>query len=217
MTEISGGGKLGRFTKLWTAVGIEFLPFADAATPDLPLGRLFRLSLFQVTVGMAVALTVGTLNRVMIVELGVSTTLVSVMIALPLVFAPLRALIGYKSDTHRSVLGWRRVPYIWFGTLLQFGGLAMMPFALLVLSGDNNAPVVLGQIAAALAFLLVGAGMQTTQTAGLALATDLAPDEARPQVVGLMFVIIVIGFLADKILFSPWERFLHRRWGLTNS
>jgi len=24
---------------------------------------------------------------------------------------------------------------------------------------------------------------------------------------------VVIGLLADKILFSPWERFLHRRWG----
>ncbi|MEO6787670.1 MAG: ABC transporter permease [Chthoniobacteraceae bacterium] len=37
---------------------------------------------------------------------------------------------------------------------------------------------------------------------------------AMDQVVGLMLVIIVIGFLADKIIFSPWERFLHRRWGL---
>jgi NitT/TauT family transport system permease protein len=26
-------------------------------------------------------------------------------------------------------------------------------------------------------------------------------------------VIIVIGLLADKILFSPWEKFLYRRWG----
>ena len=33
------------------------------------------------------------------------------------------------------------------------------------------------------------------------------------QVIGIMLVIIVIGLLADKILFSPWERFLHRRWG----
>jgi NitT/TauT family transport system permease protein len=33
------------------------------------------------------------------------------------------------------------------------------------------------------------------------------------QVIGVMFVIVVIGLLADKILFSPWERFLHRRWG----
>jgi sulfonate transport system permease protein len=36
---------------------------------------------------------------------------------------------------------------------------------------------------------------------------------AMDQVIGIMFVIIFIGLLADKILFSPWERFLHRRWG----
>lgn len=40
---------------------------------------------------------------------------------------------------------------------------------------------------------------------------------AMDQVVGLMFLIIVIGFAADKILFSPWERFLRRRWGLSPS
>ena len=33
------------------------------------------------------------------------------------------------------------------------------------------------------------------------------------QVIGIMLVIVAIGLLADKILFSPWERFLHRRWG----
>lgn len=37
--------------------------------------------------------------------------------------------------------------------------------------------------------------------------------QAMDQVVGIMLVIIVIGLLADKVLFSPWERFLHRRWG----
>ena len=36
---------------------------------------------------------------------------------------------------------------------------------------------------------------------------------AMEQVIGIMLVIIVIGLLADKILFSPWERLLHRRWG----
>ena len=123
----------------------RFLPFADAATAELPLARLLRLSLFQVSVGMAVVLLIGTLNRVMIVELGVPAWLVAAMVALPLVFAPFRALVGFRSDTHRSVLGWRRVPYIWIGTLLQFGGLAIMPFALIVLSGDTHGPVIAGQ------------------------------------------------------------------------
>jgi NitT/TauT family transport system permease protein len=36
---------------------------------------------------------------------------------------------------------------------------------------------------------------------------------AMDQVIGVMFVIIVIGLLADKIVFSPIERFLHSRWG----
>ena len=94
------------------AISPRFLPFSDVASETLPLSRLLRLSLFQVTVGMAVVLLVGTLNRVMIVELAVPASLVGFMIALPLVFAPFRALIGYRSDTHRSALGWRRVPYI---------------------------------------------------------------------------------------------------------
>jgi len=33
------------------------------------------------------------------------------------------------------------------------------------------------------------------------------------QVIGIMLVIVVVGLIADKALFSPWERFLHRRWG----
>lgn len=40
---------------------------------------------------------------------------------------------------------------------------------------------------------------------------------AMDQVAGIMLVIIVIGLLADKILFSPWERFLHQRWGTAKS
>jgi NitT/TauT family transport system permease protein len=36
---------------------------------------------------------------------------------------------------------------------------------------------------------------------------------AMEQVIGIMIVIVVIGLLVDRLLFSPWERFLHRRWG----
>ncbi len=36
---------------------------------------------------------------------------------------------------------------------------------------------------------------------------------AMDQVIGVMTVIVLIGLLADRILFSPWERFMHRRWG----
>ncbi len=183
-------------------VGPGILPFADAGSADLPMPRLLRLSLFQVTVGMAAVLLIGTLNRVMIVELGVPSWLVALMLSLPLLFAPFRALIGFRSDTHRSVLGWRRVPYIWFGTMLQFGGLAIMPFSLLILSGDTTGPIIIGQAAAALAFLLVGAGLHTVQTVGLALATDLAPTHLRPRVVALLCAMLLVGMGVSALAFG---------------
>lgn len=186
----------------WTRLGPRFLPFADAATPELPVGRLLRLSLFQVSVGLAATLLIGTVNRVMIVELGVSASLVAAMVSLPLLFAPFRALIGFRSDTHRSVLGWRRVPYIWFGSLMQFGGLAIMPFALILLSGDSNGPAWAAHVAAALAFLMVGAGMHMVQTVGLALAADLAPTRALPRVVALLSVMLLLGMLVAGLVFG---------------
>jgi len=191
-----------KLAKGWTLLDPRFLPFADAASAELPLLRLLRLSLFQVSVGMALVLLNGTLNRVMIVELSVPSWLVALMVSLPLLFAPFRALIGFRSDHHRSYLGWRRVPYIWFGSLLQFGGLSIMPFALIVLSGDANGPAWIGYAASALAFLLVGAGLHTTQTAGLALATDLAPAASRPRVVAFLYVMLLFGMVAAALTFG---------------
>jgi BCD family chlorophyll transporter-like MFS transporter len=153
---------------------------------------------------MVTALIVGTLNRVMIVELGVAAWLVALMVALPLLVAPLRAFTGFRSDTHRSAFGWRRVPFIWTGTMLQFFGLAIMPFALLVLSGKGAVPVPawFGSAAAAFAFLVVGLGLQTAQTTGLALATDLADDATRPRVVALMYVMLLVGMVGSSFAFS---------------
>lgn len=191
-----------RISAIWQKVGSQFLPFADAATTELPLGRLLRLSLFQVSVGMAMVLLTGTLNRVMIVELNVPAWLVGLMVSIPVLAAPFRALIGFKSDTHKSVLGWRRVPYIWFGTLAQFGGFAILPFALLALSDGAVGNRLYGEIGAALAFLMVGAGLHTVQTAGMALATDIAPAHVRPRVVALLSVMLLVGMVASSLVFS---------------
>lgn len=143
---------------------------------------------------MATVLLLGTLNRVMIVELGVPAMVVAAMIALPVLSAPFRALLGFRSDTHRSAIGWKRAPYIWFGSLWQFGGLAIMPFALIVLGGDQTlGPAWAGEVLAALAFLMTGLGMHMTQTAGLALACDRATEESRPRVVALLYVMFLVG------------------------
>ena len=173
---------------------LKMLPFADAASDSLPLPKLLRLSLFQISVGMAAVMLLGTLNRVMIVELSVPAIIVALMIAIPVLIAPFRALLGFKSDNYRSAIGWKRVPYLWFGSLWQFGGLAIMPMALLALAGDTEIDAgFFGEVAAALAFLLTGLGMHMTQTAGLALAADRASEETRAKVVSLLYVMFLLG------------------------
>ena len=193
-----------KFAKYAKQMPVSWLPFADAASPGLPMARLLRLSLFKFTMGITTALMIGTLNRVMIVELFVPAWLVSMMLALPLLVAPFRAVTGYQSDVHISAFGWRRVPYMWGGTLIQFLGLAVMPFALLVLSGGGQVPVPdwVGQGAAAIAFLMVGAGLQTSQTAGLALATDQASEETRHRVVALMYSMLLVGAVFGSLVYS---------------
>ena len=184
-----------------TRLATRILPFSNAASDDLPLGELLRLSLFQVSVGMATVMLLGTLNRVMIVELSVPAMIVAAMIALPVLIAPFRALLGFRSDNHRSAIGWKRIPYLWFGSLWQMGGLAVMPFALIVLSGDQTlGPHWAGEVLAALAFLMTGLGLHMTQTAGLALASDRATDETRPQVVALLYVMFLIGMGISAIV-----------------
>jgi MFS transporter, BCD family, chlorophyll transporter len=190
---------IGRATLL--RLPMKALPFADAASEGLPMAQLLRLSLFQVSVGMATVMLLGTLNRVMIVELSVPATVVAVMIALPVLLAPFRALLGHRSDTHRSAIGWKRVPYLWFGSLWQMGGLAVMPFALLVLSGQQRiGPDWAGEVLAAIAFLMTGLGLHMTQTAGLALATDRADDATRPRVVALLYTMYLLGMGVSAVI-----------------
>ncbi|MEX6504833.1 BCD family MFS transporter [Jiella sp. M17.18] len=191
---------IGRRIVSFDLLARTFVPFADAGTTELPLGRLFRLSLFQISVGITMVLLGGTLNRVMAVELGIPVSVIAVALALPLVAAPARTLIGFKSDTHRSYLGWRRVPFMWFGSLVQFGGLSVMPFSLLLLSDGPPGTTLYGEAGMTLAFLMVGFGLHTTQTAGLALATDLAPEEKRPRVVAMLYTMLLVGMVGGAIV-----------------
>lgn len=185
------------------ALDPRWLPFADIGTADVPFSRFLRLSMFQLSVGMVTTLFFGTLNRVMIVELQVPAALVALFTAIPLLVAPFRALIGFKSDTHRSILGWRRIPYLWMGTLFQWAGLAIMPLALLVLADPlHEAAKPVGAVASGIAFFLVGMGSHTTQTAGLALASDLSAEDKRPRVVALMYLMLLVGVVLSAFAFG---------------
>ena len=70
----------------------------------------------------------------------------------------------------------------------------------------SQAPAWVGLLGAGGAFVLVGLGMHTVQTAGLALATDLAPPESQPKVVGLMYVMQLIGMIGSALVLHSAQR-----------
>jgi len=49
---------------------------------------------------------------------------------------------------------------------------------------------------------MVGAGLQTSQTAGLALATDQASEETRPRVVTMLYTMLLVGAVSGTLIYS---------------
>jgi NitT/TauT family transport system permease protein len=80
-------------------------------------------------------------------------------------------------------------------------------------------PVIIGGVKQGWAFAwrsLMAAEIYVTATgrSGLGHLLNVGrTDRNMAQVVGVMVVIMVVGLLADKILFGPWERFIRTRWG----
>ncbi|MEZ5790921.1 MAG: PucC family protein [Nitratireductor sp.] len=106
---------------------------------------------------------------------------------------------------HTSQLGWRRVPFIWRGTMLQFGGLAIMPFALLVLGVDRAR-----QPMRRCGSVILVAGTAFPARRRPAHGADSWPGagyrpcspEDQPNVVGLMYVMLLLGMIVSALLFG---------------
>jgi MFS transporter, BCD family, chlorophyll transporter len=98
---------------------------------------------------------------------------VALMVALPLLFAPLPRLIGFRSDTIARRSAGAACPTSGWARCCSSAGSAIMPFALLVLSGEPMAPAGHRRRPG-----LPAGRRRPAHDAdrGLALATDLAPS-----------------------------------------
>src|SRR6185295_6425623 len=155
---------------------------------------IVRLGLIHVAVAITLVPINGTLNRIMISELGLAATLVAVMVSLPYLFSPLQVWIGGYSDRH-PLWGYRRTPYIAIGLLLCVGGAALAPTAAFLLH-DN---IALGLPVGLLVFGAWGMGFNFATVSYLSLATDLAGEEHRARTVGVMWFMLIAGVIIAAI------------------
>jgi MFS transporter, BCD family, chlorophyll transporter len=82
--------------------------------PKVKLPTMIRLGFFQMGLGMMSVMVFGVLNRVLIKELSVPSTIATVILALTLFVAPARIIFGQLSDT-KPLFGFYRTGYVWLG------------------------------------------------------------------------------------------------------
>lgn len=161
--------------------------------------RVLRLGLFQFGMGLSLAPITGTLNRVLIDELRIPAVAVGFLIAIHYFVSPTRALIGFRSDVHRAAGRWR-TPYLVLGAMLTYGGLATAPFTLILLSGAGSLSFPLAMLFCTAIFLAYGIGVNIVETIYLAMVSDTTPANERGRVLGVLWIMLVLGTIAGSLL-----------------
>ncbi|PTX98967.1 MFS transporter [Opitutus sp. ER46] len=155
----------------------------------LVVSRL-RLAAFPVAYGLSGVLVGGTINRVMIAELGVPATLVAALFAIPLALSPLRLWFGFWSDQH-PILGRRREPYMVLGALVL--GLGLCGIAAITRPDVSAAWLATFGV---LTFTVYGLGRNLAHTAYQALVAEIFPARQRGRAMTLYEVATLVGSVA---------------------
>ncbi|MEM7610493.1 MAG: BCD family MFS transporter [Pseudomonadota bacterium] len=156
---------------------------------------IVRLGVVQMSLGAIVVLTTSTLNRVMVVELGMLAVLPGILVAVHYFIQIMRPRFGHGSD-----MGGRRTPWIIGGmAVLAVGGVGAA-VATMVMATNAIAGIGL----ATLAFILIGAGVGASGTSLLVLlAAEVSPARRAPAAT-ITWVMMIFGFALTAGVAGAW-------------
>lgn len=157
--------------------------------------KYLQLGLLHAAVALLTLPVDDNLNRVMNVELGLPLTLVTVLVSLPYLAAPLQVGFGAWADRH-PIGGRRRTPYVALGLLICAAGVTLLPVALLQVGGDA------GIALAVVGFMLWGIGYNVSTVAYFSLASELFGERLRSRAVAVMYFVMLVSVIAGGIGFS---------------
>jgi BCD family chlorophyll transporter-like MFS transporter len=167
--------------------------------------QAIRMAAFPLGFGVGTVLVSGTLNRVMIVELGLPAALVGLFFAVTLLIAPVRVWLGYMSDAY-PIAGRRREPYIMLGTLV--GAAGVLGATLIITNTAAAGPVLVA--GTLLAFAAYGMGSNLVSNTFEALLADTFEGDQRPRAVTIFKVVMFAGILGGAVvlgsLLEPFNR-----------
>lgn len=149
--------------------------------------QLIRLGFVQAAIGAAVVLLTTTINRVIVVELGLPASVSGLLVALHFgVQLVLRPRLGHDSDRSGS-----RTPWIVGGLVLcAVSGVALA--ASLPVMRDH---IAIGIVLASMASLALGAGVSAAGTPLLALISERALPSQRAGAAAITWILMIVGII----------------------
>lgn len=169
---------------------------AGAANPGaIYLGwpAIVRIGLVQAAIGAVVVFTTSTLNRVMVVELGMAASVPGGLVALHYALQALRPRWGHGSDRTR-----RRTPWIVGGMIILGAGGVLAAWATALAEQAQPSGLAL----AVIAFLLIGIGVGAAGTAVLTLLAERVHPARRGPAAAIVWITMIAGFVVTTALVS---------------
>ncbi len=146
---------------------------------------IVRLGLVQAALGAIVVMTTSTLNRVMVVELGLPALLPGLLVGLHYAVQATRPRMGWGSD-----VGGRRTPWIVGGMAVLAAGGTLSALAVAWMHTQREA----GMALAVLGFLMIGLGVSACGTSLLVLLAKRVPQARRAAAATTVWVMMIAGF-----------------------
>ncbi|MGZ8456048.1 MAG: BCD family MFS transporter [Gemmatirosa sp.] len=158
------------------------------APAHIGTAAVVRLGLAQMAIGATVALMTSTLNRVMVVELGLPASVPGALVALHFAVQLARARVGFASD--RAA---RRTPWMAGGMVALAAGGVGAVLATALLAVDRA----LGLAAAAAAYLVIGLGVSAAGTSLLALVAERVAPARLGRAAAILWVMMIAGIVVS--------------------
>jgi MFS transporter, BCD family, chlorophyll transporter len=152
---------------------------------------IIRLGLVQAALGAIVVLTTSTINRVMIVELALPAMVPGLFVTWHYALQVLRPSWGHGSDK-----GGKRTPWIIAG----MAALAVGGFGAAVSVHIMATNMVMGAIAATIAFTLIGGGVGAAGTNLLVLLAKRVAEGRRAAAATIVWIMMIVGFIITAAL-----------------
>jgi BCD family chlorophyll transporter-like MFS transporter len=157
-----------------------------ASPQGLSWPSIARLGLVQAAIGAVIVLMTSTLNRVMVVELGLLAAIPGLLVGIHFAVQILRPRMGFGSDRDG-----RRIAWIIGGMgLTSLSGLG----AAAATAWMTTAPRA-GLAAAVVAFFLLGVGVSAGSTPFLAYMAERVPEHRMAGAAALTWILMIAGII----------------------